>query len=89
MFEKKKPLIGIENVSMVNIEVPINESLEGIMKNEKKAQDQLKHFDFDLVLNKITELEKRVGGFKNSKFRRLVKGCRVINNKMAYLKGII
>ena len=60
----------------------------GIEKGDEGMKSGLQLFDFDEALKKMSELENKLGVFKTTKFRRIIKGCRRISDRLAYLKQL-
>ena len=87
LFDKFKEIQGVADLRKLE-EVPLLERVGVVEKTTEKNLNiiRLEKFNFDIILEKITELENRVGKFKDAKFFKLIAGCKSINEKLQYLK---
>ena len=74
--------------------ININKILKiGTRKEVEKVEiktkiKEIKEFNIGIILEKVIALEEKVGGFKDKKFQKLVKGFKKINQKLIFLKNL-
>ena len=89
VFYKKKPLEGVDNLEELEKiqEIVFIEGDQRQKDEEDEFRGTILDIDFDKLMAKIVEMQKKVEAFADGNFNQLIDGFRKINSKLGDLRS--